>query len=53
MNEFLVLLENAAGAAWFWLAGLGVAAVAMLIFDRPRLKIAARRHRPVQERKVA
>jgi hypothetical protein len=34
MNEFIILLENAAAIGWFVLCAVAAAAVTMLIVDR-------------------
>ena len=52
MNEFIVLLENAAGAGWVFLVAIGAAAVGLLIFDRGKERV-AESEQPARERQAA
>lgn len=36
MNEFIILLQNAAGAGWVFLIAIAAVAIGMFIFDRPK-----------------
>lgn len=53
MNEFILLLENAAGAGWVLLVAIGAVAVGMLIFDRKPASRAAALDHAANERKAA
>ena len=52
VNEFLILLENAAGFGWFALVALAVAAVAMIILDRKSAR-SAKAEQKAKERMAA
>lgn len=52
VNEFLILLESAAGIGWLTLVAVAVAAVAMLVFDR-RPSRSAKAEREARERMAA
>lgn len=53
MNEFIILLQNAAGAGWVFLLAIGAVAVGMLVFDRPQRAQDAARQQSAGERKAA
>lgn len=53
VNEFLILLENAAGAGWVFLVAIGAAALGLLIFDRKSSARLAESERPAGERQAA
>ena len=52
MNEFLILLETVAGAGWFYLVALVVAAVGMFVFDG-RSRRAKAAEQPAKQRMAA
>ena len=53
MNEFIVLLENAAGAGWIFLVAIGATAVGLFIFDRKGKAQVAAGENAASERKAA
>ena len=53
MNEFLVFVESAGTAWWGGLVVLAVAAIALLVFDRPHLRVTDRKEQMHKQRKVA
>ncbi len=52
MNEFLILLENAAATGWIALVVIAVLSIGLLVHDRLTAKGSAA-DRPEQERKAA
>ena len=53
MNELILFLESASTAWWGSLVVIAVAAVALLVLDRPSASLAERREGKEQARKVA
>lgn len=53
VNEFIILLENAAGAGWIFLAAIGATAVGLLIFDRKAKEQVAQGEQSARERRAA
>ena len=53
MNEFIILLENAAGAGWVFLVATGAGAVGFLIFDRRSKSQVAQGEQSARERRAA
>jgi len=53
MNEFIIFVESAGTAWWGGLIVLAVAAIALLVFDRPHLRVAGRGVQREKQRKVA
>ena len=53
MNELIIFLESANTAWWGSLIVIAVAAVFLLVLDRPSATLAERRERKEQARKVA
>ncbi len=53
VNEFVVLLQNAAGAGWVFLVAIGATAVGFLIFDREKKTHVAQGEQSARERRAA
>ena len=53
MNEFIILLQNAAGAGWIFLIAIAAVAVGMFIFDRPNRAQDAAQQQASNDRKAA
>ena len=53
MNELLILIESAGMAWWGSLVVIAVAAVFLIVLDRPSVPLADRRQRMEKARKVA
>ena len=53
MNEFIILLENAAGAGWVFLVAIGAASIGFLVFDRHKKTKAAQAEQSARERRAA
>ena len=53
MNEFIILLQTAAGAGWVFLVALGATAIGYLVFDRKPAQRAADRDQSARERRAA
>ena len=53
LNEFIILLQNAAAAGWAFLWVVALLAVGMLVFDRKRVKRSAEAEKSSRERMAA
>jgi hypothetical protein len=53
VNEFIILLQNAAGAGWVFLLAIAAVAIGMFIFDRPKRAQNAAQQQGSNDRKAA